>query len=198
MGMYDTLKVKKQLPLPEEVKSLDIKWTEIEYQTKSFDNTLSEYTISEDGKLREIIIEREYIPYTEEEKKAKKIKSWPLFKDVIEKSKEEKELNHHGVVRFYCYERFDEDNDFFIDYDAYFTYGKLDKIEIAEFKKFEVERDRLDNLFAEHKKFKNRAKRFVAKYTGWNWFWGKVARVLLLIISCIEKIRVFIYRFLLV
>jgi hypothetical protein len=196
MGMYDTLKIKTQLPLPEEVKGLDIDWGKVEYQTKDLDNCLSEYIISENGKLIEVIIEREYVYWTDEEKKT--APKWSLFKDVIEKSREEKELNHHGVIRFYCFERFDDSNDFFIDYDAYFTYGKLDKIEVAEFKKFEVKRDQLDSLFAEHKKFKNRAKRFVAKYSGWNWFWLTSTKALHKLSSCIEKVRVFIYRFLIV
>ena len=61
MGMYDTIKIKTQLPLPEEVKELNIDWEKVEYQTKDLDNCLSEYIISENGKLIEVVVEREYI-----------------------------------------------------------------------------------------------------------------------------------------
>jgi hypothetical protein len=195
MGMYDTIKIKKQLPLPEEVKNLNINWLDIEYQTKDLDNCLSEYILSKDGKLIEVIIKREYIPWTEEERKAQKISPWSLFKDVKELSRTEKEINYHGVIRFYCYERFDEMHDFHIDYDAYFIYGKLDKLEIAEFKKFSVNRNTLQELFEERKKLKYRIKRALAIYSGWNWFWKSLTKVLFNITSFIEKLRIFIFKY---
>lgn len=194
MGMYDTLKIKKQLPLPEEVRDLNINWLDIEYQTKSFDNCLSEFILTENGELVEILVEREYIEWSKEEKKT--APKYSFFKDVIEKKREEKKLDYHGVVRFYCYERFDEENDFFIDYDAFFIYGKLDKIEIAEFKKYKAYRNNLQDLFLEHNKFKNKLKRFVAKYSGWNYLWKSVAKLLYNMSSILEKIRVIIFNYL--
>ncbi len=196
MGMYDTIKIKKQLSLPEEVKNLNINWLDIEYQTKSFDNCLSEFILTENGKLFEILIEREYIQWSEEEKKS--APKYSFFKDVIEKKREEKKLNYHGVVRFYCYERFDEENDFFIDYDAFFIYGKLDKIEIAEFKKYKVNRNNLQDMLLEHNKFKNKLKRLIAKYSGWNWLWVSVAKSLHKMSSLIEKMRVIIFNYLII
>jgi hypothetical protein len=196
MGMYDTIKIKKALPLPEEVKHLNLNWLEIEYQTKNFDNCLSEFVLTENGELFEILVEREYVEWSNEEKKT--APKFSFFKDIIEKKREEKKLNYHGVVRFYCYERFDEENDFFIDYDAFFIYGKLDKIEIAKFEKYKASRNNMHNLFLEHNKFKNKLKRSAAKYSGWNWFWKSVTKLLYNTSSLLEKMRVIIFNYLII
>jgi len=88
MGMYDEIIVKKDLPLPEEISKLDIDWKNYIFQTKSLENCLIVYFIDEDGGLNEIEFEREYIDFTEEEKKLRKKKKqfFPIYKDVIEKS----------------------------------------------------------------------------------------------------------------
>jgi len=195
MGMYDTIKIERQLPLPEEVKDLNINWFDIEYQTKSFDNCLSEFILKDTGELFEVLIEREYIQWTQEEKKT--APKWSLFKDVIEKNREEKKLDYHGVVRFYCSENFDEENSFFIDFDAYFIYGKLDKIEMSQFKKYKVNRNSLREILDENNKFKNRFKRFILKYSGWNFFWKFIIKFIGKIIHILEDIKRFIYLHLL-
>jgi hypothetical protein len=195
MGMYDSIKVKRDLPLPEEVKHLDINWKEIEHQTKSFDNCLSEYVIEEDGSLFETVIEREYIAWTDEERKKQKPKTWQLFKDVIIKKQElVPQDNFHGTVRFYCYEKFDEDNDFFIDYDAFYTYGKLDKISLVEFGKYKNNaKDIIERMQKEQSGVK-RVLRIVKKYTGWSWCCWRISRILLSVSRCLDRVRIFIYK----
>lgn len=190
MGMYDSLKIKKDLPLPDEAKSLDINWKEIEYQTKCFDNCLVDYIIDEQGNLFEEVVEREYIPWPEEEKKDKK--PWNLFKDAIIKSKKLEPINYHGIIRFYCYECFDDNNDFYIDYDAYYSYGKLDKIEIVEYKKYEKKRFSIEEFEKEQNKFSTKFIKVIKKYSGWTWFWRRVEKMLYKIIGVLEKIRVFL------
>lgn len=195
MGMYDTITIKKPLPLPKEVSCLDIKWETIEYQTKSFDNCLSEYVIDENGNLFENVIEREYIAWTDEERKKQKPKAWQVFKDVVIKKQElVPQDKFHGTVRFYCYEQYDEEQDFYIDYDAYYSYGKLDKIEIADFKTFKVNRFSLEDFKKEQNKFNVKFFRYFKIYSGWNYFWGKIEKFFYFFIKILEKIRFFIIR----
>jgi hypothetical protein len=79
MGMFDQLKCEKELPLNDELKSLNVKWNEVIFQTKDLDNCLSNYRITTDGELVEDVVEKEYTYYTEEERK--KLKGWHFIKD---------------------------------------------------------------------------------------------------------------------
>jgi hypothetical protein len=195
MGMYDTLKVKKDLPLPEEVKHLNINWQEIEYQTKSFENCLSEYVIGEDDKLYEFVVDREYIPYTKEERKNKDIKPWNLWKEVnIKKEELVPQENYHGVVRFYCYEDYDEDYSFFIDYNAYFTYGKLDKIEFVEFNKHKKNNEQIKEMLKERESVKYRVVYCLKKYTGWSFLCRKLEISLYAVANLLHKLRMILIR----
>lgn len=194
MGLYDCLHCRKELPLNEELKTLSIKWDEIEFQTKDLDNCLGEYTITEDGRLLETIVERDYIPYTPEERKEKKISPWDLWKDVIEKSREEVPVNHHGKIRFYCYEDFSEEEDFSADFDAYFVYGKLDKIELASFEKFRSRHYDLEQWAENYKKEQKHPWTIFKKYSGWNWAWRKIDRGLYKISNVCDTLRRFIIR----
>jgi hypothetical protein len=69
MGMFDEIKFEGNLPLPEELKKLNINWKDYTFQTKDLVNCLSNYWISEEGELFERVVEREYVPYTKEERK---------------------------------------------------------------------------------------------------------------------------------
>lgn len=133
MGMYDEITIKKALPLPKELKKLPIQWKEHKFQTKNLENCLLEYFIDNKGNLYEIDIEREYIPYSEEEKKNKQ-SPWDLYKEVKEISRHNKKVDFHGKLCFYDYLNFDEQQDCWLEFEAYFIYGKLDKIELKEFR----------------------------------------------------------------
>jgi hypothetical protein len=195
MGMYDTLKIKRTLPLPEEVKHLDINWQEVEYQTKCFDNCLSEYIIDEDGKLYEMVVEREYIPYTKEERKNKDIRPWNIWKEVsIKKQELVPQENYHGVIRFYCYEDYDNDCSFHIDYNAYFSYGKLDKIEFVEFDKHKKNTDQIIEMLKERESLKYKIVYGLKKYTGWSFICKKIEINLYRIANFIHAIRMFLIR----
>lgn len=197
MGMYDEIKIKQNLSIPEDLKSLNINWKEYNFQTKDLDNCLSEYFISEDGFLYEHIIEREYIPYTEEEKKDKNHKSWNLWKDIIEKGSEDKKIDFHGTLIFYTYDQLDEDTDFWIEFKSYFVYGKLDKIELLDFK-LDKDRKVKDEKWKDaYKKLQNHPWtifRRYASYLGWRWFWKKIINLLYLISTVSNNIRMFIIK----
>lgn len=195
--MFDNIIIKIDLDLPIELKEHNIDWSKKEFQTKDLDNCLGTYTITKEGKLVETVVQNEYVPYTEQEKKEKNIKSWDLWKDVIEKSREEVPVNFHGKIRFYTYEKFDDLTDFWLEYDAYFIYGSLDKIILVEFKteeslsirnrKIDEKRKREQNtVWFEFKK--------VASYFGWRWFWLYLAKKLNKTASTLAAIQTFIYR----
>jgi len=197
MGMFDSLHVKKDLPLNEELKALPIKWEELEFQTKDLENCLLHYTISEDGRLLEHIVEQEYIHYTEEEKKSKDRRPWDLYKDIIIKNEYDKEVNHHGVIVFYTSVEITDTEDAWVEFKAFFVYGKLDKIELLQYEKqpsksiYNKEWEEKRKL--EAKKLWNRTKKALY-YIGWRWFWNKMSRYCYKLSSLFSKIQTFIIR----
>ena len=189
--MFDEITVKKPLPLPKEVDGLNINWNEMVFQTKDLESCLSEYIISEDGFL--YIKKKEYVPYTEEELKTKK--GFSFIKEIVDKGLEK--IEHHGVINFYCYEKFDENNDFWMDFYAYFIYGKLDKIEFKEFKKQASSDIRLNKFLEQEEKENKKPWNIFKKYArkiGWSFFWNKVLKFLYSLSNCILKFRSFIIR----
>jgi hypothetical protein len=196
MGMYDEIIVKQNLPIPEVIFALK-DWKNYRFQTKDLDNCLSEYWISEEGELFEHIIEREYIPYTDEERKNKNHKFWDIWKDVIEKESRDEKVDYHGTLTFYTYDEIDDDTNFWIEFKAYFIYGKLDKIESVEFK---LDKDRKAHNKKWEEEYKRRSKhpwnrfKHYASYLGWRWFWRKISNLLYKFSNFITKIQIFINR----
>jgi hypothetical protein len=199
MGMFDELNVKHDLPLPEEIKNLDIDWKEVRFQTKDLENLMDDYLI-ENNALYQRIVELEYVEFTEEEKKQnKKKKKWfPFYKDVIEKSSYHKKIDDfHGSINFYHYGEIDDKKDFMIDFTAHFIYGNLDKIEFLRFEKFESRKINSEKwkieMEEEAKKPWNRFKRY-ANYVGWRFFWKTVDKTIYKIEKLFQSVRTFIIR----
>lgn len=197
MGMFDNILVKQKLPLPKEVENLNIVWENITFQTKDLDNCLGEYTINEEGKLTELLVEKEYIPFTKEERKQKNARPWDLWKEVIEKSRTIKLIPYHGKITFYTNESFTDEKDFWIEFEAYFIYGQLDKIELKEFNTYEsykISNKRWEeNNLKRQKHPWNLFKRY-ASYLGWSWFWRKLSCNLRNISNLLNAISSFISR----
>ena len=191
--MFDEIICKKELPLTEELKNLPIKWNEETFQTKDLDNCLLQYIISEDGELLEEIVEREYIYYTEEEEKQKRNK-WDLYKDVVEKNRYTKKIEFHGKLTFYEMVEFSDTEDIWVDFDAYFSYGKLDKLELARTEKHESRKIQMDKFWEEEKKKTNSFLHKLKKYLGWFWFWNKVSKTCYKISRMFSDIQTFINR----
>jgi hypothetical protein len=199
MGMYDEIQVKHKLPIPKELEHLSINWKNYKFQTKDLDNCLSEYIIKNNS-LYEKIIERTYIHFTEEEmKQRKKQKQFlPLWKDVIEKSSSlVKNKNFHGCITFYTYDELNEQESFWVEFKAYFCYGKLDKIEFAEFKKDKSNKDSCKKLLEEHEKRKKHPwyifKKY-ASYVGWSFVWRYIAKMLYSFSNLCQEARMFIIK----
>ena len=114
--MFDNILVKKELPLNDDLKTLKINWKEHYFQTKDLENCLLNYFVSEEGDLYEEIVERDYIPFTEEEKSLKE--GYQIWKDVVVKNKYNKKVDFHGTVVFYDIFEFDEKQDIWVDFKA--------------------------------------------------------------------------------
>lgn len=194
MGMYDNIICKKKLPLTKELKKYPIKWDEIVFQTKDLDNCLCDYFISKQGELFEEVVEREYIYYTEEEKKSKDFKPWNIVKETIEKNRYNKKIDFHGKIRFYTIEEISEDEDIWVDFDGYFVYGKLDKLELVKAEKRESRSISNDKFFEELKEKQNKLSYKLKRKLGWFWFWKKVSSFLVKIANKIYLINTFIIR----
>jgi hypothetical protein len=195
MGMYDNIICKKELPLTEELKSFPVKWDEIIFQTKDLENCLIDYFISEDGELFEEVVEREYIYYTEEEKKSKDFKSWNLFKDVIEKNKYNKKIDYHGKILFYTTENISDTEDVWVDFEAYFIYGKLDQIKLTKVEKYKSRKISNDKFWEEYNKELNSFKFKLKKNLGWFWFWKKVSHAANKIANFFHWINMIVIRY---
>jgi len=195
--MFDDIKCKRELPLNDELKSLPIKWEDVGFQTKDLENCLLHYTISEDGKLLEHIEEREYVHYTEEERKQKGRNRWDLYKDVKITNEYDKEIQHHGVVNFYTSVDYTDEEEYWVEFNAYFIYGKLDRIELFDYNKQKsrivYNKEWEEKRKIEEKKLWNRTKK-ILRYIGWRWFWNKMSRYCYKISHIFSKIQTFIIR----
>jgi hypothetical protein len=194
MGMFSYIKCKRELPLTDELKSLSVKWDELPYQTKDLDNCLENYIISEDGELLEEVIEYEYTYYTEEEKKQKDHKVWNIVKDQKIVKQETKKVDFHGKITFY--ETFDLNDleSIWVDFDAYFVYGKLDKLELAKVEKYENRKVKMDEYWKTYESRQNSISYKIRKYSGWFWVWNKIGRGCYSLSKFLDSIRYFIIR----
>ena len=197
MGMFDEILVKQDLQIPDEIRDL-CDWKNHRFQTKDLDNALSLYYINEYNELVEERVEREYIPYTEEERKKLKPSPWNPWKDVIEGETTYHNTNYHGIVNFYTYEHLNDQEDFSLEYNAYFVYGKLDKIELVKFEKNEsylINNEKIrQRIEAEKKKLWNRFRVFM-KPLGWRWFWRKVEQGIYKVERGLGTLRMFLIRY---
>jgi len=156
MGMFDTIFIKKKLPLTKELKALKIKWDEEPFQTKDLDNLLDTYEITKTGKLRHLWQERVW-----------RDDDSAFLKGYLDVVKEEwKYIDFHGTIGFYTtlsdnekyhwdfleepeqltWEEIDkiEGNDWWIEFEAYFTKGKLEEIKLVKATKDPI-KDRIKN-----------------------------------------------------
>ncbi len=136
--MFDNLKCLHPLPLtPDLLDNLEnVNWADIVFQTKSLERSLSLYYITKEGLLFEEVVEREFVLYTEEEKQNINPKPWSNVKDIVEKNKHQKQINYHGIINFYnlfCYKfSHNKKDNVWIEFNAYFIHGKLDKIDLVK------------------------------------------------------------------
>jgi len=173
MGMFDSIRCDYPLPLPLEVvdKLPDI--YEKEFQTKDFENLLDYYILTEEG---EILFHQKKYEWRDDDSSFLK-----GYMEVIE----EEIIPHpfHGLLNFYSYETVYSDTsrlsgyDISIDYMAKFNNGRLDSIEVLEYK-IEDATERLvelDKFFKKQQLIRNFwYNKYIFNTTAWNWFKKKV------------------------
>jgi len=192
--MFSYIKCKKELPLTDELKYLSVKWDELQYQTKDLDNCLETYIISENGELLEEVIEYEYTYYTEEEKKQKDHKPCNIVKDQKIVKQETKKVDFHGKITFYETFDFSNEESVWVDFDAYFVYGKLDKLELAKVEKYENRKIKMDEYWKTYESKQNSLSYKLKKYSGWFWLWKKIEKCCYSLSRFFDTIRYFIIR----
>jgi len=192
MGMFDEIKCEKELPLNDELKALNVKWNEVIFQTKDLDNCLSNYRITKDGELVEDVVEKEFTYYTDEERK--KLKGWNFIKDEKIVKKYSKKVEYHGIIKFYEMFEFTEEEDIWVDFDAYFVYGKLDKLELAKVEKHECRKIRRDKYFDEWEQRKNSFSYKLKKHSGYFWLLNRLSSVCYKTSNFFGKLHMFFIR----
>ena len=192
MGMFDNIKCEKELPLNDEIKSLNVKWNEVTFQTKDLDNCLENYRITQDGELVEDVVERVYTYYTEEERK--KLKTWHFVKDEKIVKEYSKKVEYHGTIRFYELLNLNELEDIWVEFDAHFVYGKLDKIELAKTEKQESQKIRTARWKEEDQKKINSFKYKLKNYSGYFWLLNKLSMICYKTSNFFSKLHTFFIR----
>lgn len=184
MGMFDTIYVKKKLPLTKELKALNVDWEEVDFQTKDLENALDTYEITKAGKLRHLWQEREWREDNDS-----------FLGGYLDVVKEEwRDVNYHGTINFYT--SYTDNNDYhwnfvnddpeqiswdeieliegydwWLEFEAYFTKGKLDDIKLIKATKEPIsERIKNNKLWAEkraveNKKLSRRIVSFLRKFS---------------------------------
>ena len=179
MGMFDSIYVKKKLPLTKELKALPIAWKDVCWQTKSLENTLGYYTISSTGKFLEHKTDGywEPLPIDQQSK-------WCTHDFVQTKEWKEEVKDFHGILNFYTIENVEPDEMWWVEFDAYFIYGKLDKIVLNKYYKEvydETQRKQLSEKIQKHMDHPWTKVKLLLNKVGWLWFWRKVISLLRII-----------------
>ena len=190
--MFDSIKCEKELPLNDELKTLDVKWKEVNFQTKDLDNCLSNYRITKDGELVEDVVEKEYTYYTEEERK--KLKGFYFVKDEKIIKEYSKKVEYHGTIRFYELFDLNEQEDIWAEFDAHFVYGKLDKIELAKTEKQECRKIKFSQWEEEYQKKINSFKYKLKKHSGYFWLLNRSSRICYKISNFFSRLNTFCIR----
>ena len=211
MGMFDTIFIKKKLPLTKELKDLNIKWEEEPFQTKDLESLMETYEITKSGKLRHLWQERVW-----------KDDDNAFLKGYMDVVKEEwRDIdNFHGTINFYT-SYCDNDNynwdfvnddpeqmtwsdielihghDWWIEFEAYFTKGKLDNIKVIKVSKDPIsERIKNNKLWAEKRAIENKklSRRIVAFLRKYKWYRIITNQTLKVVNTLHSKLTYVLYR----
>ena len=176
MGMFDYISVADKLPTNSEIDAVGLDLYKEPFQTKDLDNILSTYYI-QGGRL-----------FVEKYRSS----TWVADADAFaggyidrEEPYHEEMVNFHGKINFYHLIDKD-DQDHWVEYNAYFTHGKLDKIELVKYSADSNvgRKENLKNLFAESEK---RGKIWYNKYIFHTRVWRKIRRAMFISLTYVEK-----------
>ncbi|MAH50972.1 hypothetical protein CMI37_34465 [Candidatus Pacearchaeota archaeon] len=156
--MFDYIECEYKLPLPDFTKEEsadlnDVKWEEVEFQTKDFYDLLIKYTISEDGQLYENKIERQWV---EDE-------GSPMGAIMEEKEDGIEKMDYSGDLAFYGM-ILGKKYDHWFEFKSLWWKGELKEIDLLKYKK----EDNTERLEAQEK-FDSVLRDFSNKKERW-WF----------------------------
>lgn len=176
MGMFDYISVADQLPTNAEIDAAGLDLYKEAFQTKDLDNVMDTYII-QGGKL-----------FVEKYKSTKWVEDPDGFAGGYidrEDPYQEEIKDFHGKLRFY--HMIDKnDVDHWVEYEAYFTHGKVEKIELIKYEaKSNIERKiQIKDLFDSWEKERNK---WYNKYFFQTAFVLKIRKLLRRILYWIEQ-----------
>lgn len=184
--MFDSLTVKKKLPLTKELKALNVNWSEEVFQTKDLENVLDHYEITKNGKLKHLWQERQW-----------RDDDSAFLKGYFEVIKEEwRDVDFHGTINFYTsytdnneyhWDYINDDPeqmtwndieliqgyDWWLEFEAYFTHGYLDHIKLIKVTKDPIsERIKNNKLWSEKRSVENKklSRKIVSFLRKFSWY----------------------------
>ena len=176
MGMFDYVSVADKLPTNAEIDAAGLDLYKDAFQTKDLDNILATYYI-QGGRL---FVEKYQVTEWVEDPEA-------FAGGHIDRKEPYREelCNFHGKINFYHFIDKD-DHDHWIEYNAFFTYGKLDRFELVKYKKEPNTQRKLDlkQLFAEAAE---RSNIWYNKYIFYTKCWKSIRKFLFRVLSSIER-----------
>lgn len=175
--MFDYISVADKLPTNSEIDAAGLNLYKEPFQTKDLDNILATYYI-QGGRLS--VEKYRHSEWVED--------SSAFAGGYIDRDEpfQEEIKDYHGKINFY--HLIDKDGyDHWVEYDAYFSHGKLDKFELVKYTKdSNAERKaHLKEIFDQHKKELNK---WYNKYIFNTAPWIKFRRLIFRGLSAIERL----------
>jgi hypothetical protein len=176
MGMFDYISVTDKLPTNAEIDASGINLYNEPFQTKDFDNIMAHYYIQRGKLFVQKYRETEWIDDVDSFVGGYIDRKGPYHEEI---------KDYHGKINFYHI--IDKDGyDHWVEYDAYFTHGNVEKIELVKYKKDSnlEQKKKLEELFKEMKL--SRAK-WYNKYIFDTEVWYKIRKVLSRMLYSLSK-----------
>ena len=152
MGLFDTIKVEKKLPINALIKQFlgkDFDPRKLEFQTKDLNCAMSHYKITEKGDLYYENIEyRDCTPeeIEQEKREAPQIKGWSFPRIGLKvKSRSWEKTDITCNAEFYEYFKHSDGRYYSIDYSMHVVKGKVKNIKIVKFER-ETDEDHASRL----------------------------------------------------
>lgn len=184
MGMFDSIKTEKKLPVNATLNKwlgADFDTCKQEYQTKDLGQTMNTYRIKKSGTLLEEIVQYRQRTDSEKADDIKKYKRWGNFGMRVKNRKWVKS-NHSGNVEFYAGFKHGEEKRYYtINYIALIVKGRVKNIKLSEFER-EGDADYTSRLEMERKwaeeMRRNREKTSSFSYKIINFVWNSPLRII--------------------
>jgi hypothetical protein len=189
--MFDTIKCEVTLPITKKIAKIfrNKDWTEVSFQTKDLDCTLSTYIIKKNNTLVHKIERNKWIPRKNKKgfygflDRIRKDR-WHSLYEVVHIGTTHKKIKHTGLINFYCIERDINDNEWDLEFDSKFVDGIMTSLKLKSFKTWRTSKevkqsndDLCKMLQAHQKHLPNKIRKFLNKITFgyWRWIWSKIA-----------------------